>query len=64
MPSTVLGAGRATAQSLVSVAHLLAEETGIETDHFRAANVVRQVPSRHRGVPEGEPETQGSRGRC
>lgn len=52
------------AQSLVSVAHLLAEETGIETYHFHAANVIRAVPSRHRGVPEGEPETLGSRGRC
>lgn len=26
--------------------------------------MIREVPSRRRGVPEGEPETLGSRGRC
>lgn len=65
MPSTVLGAGgegrgKKTAQSLVSVAPPLAEETDTGRDHSPAANVIKEVPSRRHRVPEGEPETLGS----
>lgn len=49
------------AQSLVSVAHPLAEKT--DTGHNLAANMIREVPSRCCGVPEGEAETLGSCGK-
>lgn len=54
MPSTVLGAGRAKAQSLVSVACHLAEKTDTETNYY---NVVNMILSKCPGISEKEPET-------
>lgn len=55
-PSTVLEAGSAKAQSLVSVAHHLAGKTDTETNDYCVGNVVVEVLLKWPGGPEGEPE--------
>lgn len=53
VPSTVLGAGKAKAQSLVSVACHLAK-TDTETNYY---SVVNTILSKCPGISEKEPET-------
>lgn len=46
MPSTVLGAGRPKAQSLVLAARHLAEKTDTETNDYKVVNMIIEVLSR------------------